>query len=86
MKINNISSIQNIDKYKKIDKNEQEIMKKESKKDQISISNKALEMFANNENITRSEKVAELKTQIENGSYQVDSKLLAEKISYLYSK
>lgn len=86
MKITNISALQNIEKYKQVGNNDQGIKKKGAGKDQISISNEALKMFDSNDSKIRSEKVSELKEKIENGSYQVDSKSVAEKISYIYGK
>lgn len=86
MKITNINALQNIEKYKQVGNNDQGIKKKGAGKDQISISNEALKMFDSNDSKIRSEKVSELKEKIENGSYQVDSKSVAEKISYIYGK
>ncbi len=86
MKINNINSIQGINKYQKINQNEQDIKKKEMKKDQVSISNEAEAMLNQTKDISKNDKITEIKSQIENGTYHVDSKLVAEKILDFYKK
>lgn len=80
MEINNINPIQGIKKYQQISQNEKEVKKSENKKDQVIISNEAKLMLDQVSDQLRTEKVAKIKSQIENGTYQIDSKLVAEKM------
>jgi len=86
MKINNVNPIQGINKYQSINKNEQDIKKKETKKDQLSISNEAEAMLSQAKNISKDERITEIKSQINDGTYQIDPKLVGEKILDFYKK
>lgn len=83
MEINNINPIQGIKKYQQVNQTEKEVKKNEFSKDQVTISNEAKVMLDQMSDQLRTEKVAKIKSQIENGTYQIDSKLVAEKMLYL---
>ncbi|MGO1368463.1 MAG: flagellar biosynthesis anti-sigma factor FlgM [Senegalia sp. (in: firmicutes)] len=78
----NINKIQNAYKNNSI-KSDQKI--KSDKKDEFTISDeakmiqKAIKLAKNSPDI-REEKIKEIKTQMKNGNYNIDSKLVAKKI------
>lgn len=86
MKINNVNPIQGINKYQNINQNEQDVKKKETKKDQLSISSEAEAMLNKTENISKTARINEVKSLINTGTYNIDSKLVAEKIIDFYKK
>ncbi|NBI07372.1 flagellar biosynthesis anti-sigma factor FlgM [Senegalia massiliensis] len=79
---NNINKIQsaynknktNIDKSSKVDKKDQFIIS-----DQGKMIQKAVKMAKDSPDI-RKEKIEKIKTQMKNGNYNIDSKLVAQKI------
>ncbi|MDR4316322.1 anti-sigma factor repressor of sigma(D)-dependent transcription [Niallia circulans] len=83
MKINNFNPV-NINPYKKqMEKNvDAQNIKKE---DKVEISKAALELQGTQDEV-RLEKIQELKKQISEGTYQVDSKEVAEKILSFWKK
>jgi negative regulator of flagellin synthesis FlgM len=86
MKINNLGP-SGMNPYKNQLKQQQVKATSHAKGDQIEISSKAKEMqerskFAE----ARQEKVARLKTSVENGTYQVDAKAVANKMMEYYLK
>lgn len=50
------------------------------KDDQLNISNKALQLQQNKQKLVRHEKVAEIKSLVQSGEYQVDHEKTAEKL------
>ncbi|WP_400243409.1 flagellar biosynthesis anti-sigma factor FlgM [Niallia sp. JL1B1071] len=83
MKINNFNPV-NMNPYKKqIEKNE--ATQNIRKEDKVEISKAALELQGTQDDV-RLEKIQELKKQISNGTYQVDSKEVAEKILSFWKK
>lgn len=50
------------------------------KDDQLNISNKALQLQKNVKNVTRKQEVAEIKSLVQSGEYEVDYKKTAEKL------
>lgn len=80
VEINNINPIHGVKKYQQISQTEKDVKISESKKDQITISNEAKVMLDQISDQLRTEKVAKIKAQIESGTYQIDSKLVAEKM------
>ncbi|MED5098974.1 flagellar biosynthesis anti-sigma factor FlgM [Niallia circulans] len=83
MKINNFNPV-NINPYKKqMEKNAAALNIK--KEDKVEISKAALELQGTQDEV-RLEKIQELKKQISEGTYQVDSKEVAEKILSFWKK
>lgn len=82
MKINDINRIQAIQKYQLSNQQERELKQKEAKKDQLSISNEAKVLLEQSKDVNGSstEKIEKLKEQVENGTYQIDSQKIAEKL------
>ncbi|WP_230501323.1 flagellar biosynthesis anti-sigma factor FlgM [Sutcliffiella rhizosphaerae] len=87
MKINNVGP-SGMNPYKNHLKHQQLQMNNQPKGDQLEISNKAKEMQEKSQfTEARQEKIAKLKISIENGTYQVDSKAVANKmIDYYFNK
>lgn len=85
MKINEINRAQGIKKYDQVNKN-REIGHKEAKKDQIIISEEAKALLEKTKEIASDPKVDKIKEEINNGTYQVDSKVVAEKMINWFSK
>lgn len=85
MKINDINRLQGINKYRKTSQKEN-IKAKSSKKDQISISNEAKILLEQNKEVVNKQKVSELKEKVNNGTYSVDSKQVAEKMLEWFRK
>lgn len=83
MKINNFNPV-NMNPYKKqIEKNA--ATQNIRKEDKVEISKAALELQGTQDEV-RLEKIQKLKTQISDGTYQVDSKEVAEKILSFWKK
>lgn len=86
LKINDIGRLQGINKYQKMNQKDQELKQKDNKKDQISISNEAKVLLEQTKETTSKDKIIQIKEQIENGTYQVDSKKVAEKMIEWFNK
>lgn len=83
MKINGNNRIMGINPYQKANQPGLDKAKKTGMgRDELQISTEALEMLNSQktEELDRKERIAELKKQIEAGTYKVDSKLIAEKM------
>lgn len=85
MKINEINRAQGINKYDQYNKN-REIGQKEVKKDQIIISEEAKALLEKTKEADSNVKVNNIKEEINNGTYHVDSNKVAEKIIYWFNK
>lgn len=86
MKINDIGRLQGINKYKNNNQRDMGIKQTKAKKDEISISNEAKAMLEQNKEVMNTEKMEQIKEQIRNGTYQVDSKKVAEKMLDFFDK
>lgn len=87
MKINNndINMNKIMKAYQNLNQKENNNVNQKSKSDQVNISNEAKEIRNIKETLEnkpeiRQEKVDQIKTQIQNGTYKVDSQKVAEKI------
>lgn len=85
MKINEVNRVQGIQKYEQYNKN-REIGQKETKKDQIIISEEAKALLERTKEADANPKVDKIKEEINNGTYQVDSKMVAEKMIDWFNK
>lgn len=85
MKINEINRAQGINKYDQYNKN-REIGQKEVKKDQIIISEEAKALLEKTKEADSNIKVNNIKEEINNGTYHVDSNKVAEKIINWFNK
>lgn len=85
MKINEVNRVQGIQKYEQYNKN-REIGQKETKKDQIIISEEAKALLERTKEADANPKVDKIKEEISNGTYQVDSKMVAEKMIDWFNK
>lgn len=84
MKINNLGP-SGINPYKNQMKQHQTAKAHQAKSDQVEISNKAKELQERSQFAeARQEKIAKLKVSVENGTYQVDSKAVANKMIDFY--
>lgn len=86
MKINETGRINAINPYQRsADAQRQEQMKKSTRKDEVSISDEAIQLLqAQNTGKTDAEralKIDSLKQQVSGGTYQVDAAKLAEKLA-----
>lgn len=86
MKINETGRINAINPYQRsADAQRQEQMKKSTRKDEVSISDEAIQLLqAQNTSKTDAEralKIDSLKQQVSAGTYQVDAAKLAEKLA-----
>ncbi|OEF97704.1 flagellar biosynthesis anti-sigma factor FlgM [Desulfuribacillus alkaliarsenatis] len=84
MKINDVGRIGAIQAYQKTNKTKAS-NKAEAKRDELQISKTAQELLKVQKNdilnpAARSEKVERLKEQVDNGTYNVESKAIAEKM------
>ena len=86
MKINDIKHLQGMQKYHQINPKDQQIQQKTRKKDQLSISDEAKALLEQAKEPVRGDKVAELKQQIENGTYTIDERKVAEKMLKWFEK
>ncbi|MEA3320510.1 flagellar biosynthesis anti-sigma factor FlgM [Sutcliffiella horikoshii] len=85
MKINNLGP-SGINPYKNQMKQQQAAKTNQTKSDQVEISSKAKELQERSQFAeARQEKVAKLKISVENGTYQIDSKSVANKMIDYYS-
>jgi len=85
MKINNLGP-SGVNPYKNQMKQHQTATTNQAKSDQVEISSKAKELQERSQFAeARQEKVAKLKISVQNGTYQVDSKAVANKIIDYYS-
>ncbi|MGM0438619.1 MAG: flagellar biosynthesis anti-sigma factor FlgM [Bacillota bacterium] len=87
MKINNndINMNKIMKAYQNLNQKENNNVNQTSKSDQVNISKKAKEIqnikeTLENKPAVRQDKVEQIKKQIQNGTYKVDSKKIAEKI------
>lgn len=84
MKINESGRLNGINSYQRnIESREaQHIDKKQRRKDEVSISMKAMELNAQSkvQDPERAEKVQRLKEEVESGTYQVSAERLADKL------
>ncbi|MEK3733190.1 MULTISPECIES: flagellar biosynthesis anti-sigma factor FlgM [Paenibacillus] len=84
MKINESGRLNGINSYQRnIESREaQHIDKKQRRKDEVSISMKAMELNAQSkvQDPERAEKVQRLKEEVESGTYQVPAERLADKL------
>ncbi len=87
MKINNndINMNKIMKAYQNLNQKENNNINQTSKSDQVNISNEAKEIqnikeTLENKPAIRQDKVDQIKTQIQNGNYKVDSQKIAEKI------
>ncbi|WP_339060500.1 flagellar biosynthesis anti-sigma factor FlgM [Tepidibacillus marianensis] len=80
MRINDINRIQGMNPYQKANQKRDELKKTDAKKDQISISEEAKELLGKTKEMTHQQKIDQIKEQINNGTYKVDSEQVAKKI------
>lgn len=83
MKINDTGRIGAINNYQRqIDSQRQEIDRKAKRKDEVSISPEAKELLRAGEEMqnNRAERIAELKEQVQTGTYHVETGKLVEKL------
>ncbi|UAL47016.1 flagellar biosynthesis anti-sigma factor FlgM [Sutcliffiella horikoshii] len=87
MKINNLGP-SGINPYKNQMKQQHAAKANQTKSDQVEISSRAKELQERSLfTEARQEKIAKLKVSVENGTYQVDSKAIANKmIDYYFNK
>lgn len=88
MKINDVNRIQGINKYQQLNqKDSKDIKNNSQKRDQISISEEAKALLEKNKEVTSSNpRVDELKSEINNGTYKVDSQKVADKLVDWFKK
>ncbi len=80
MKINDIKHLQGLQKYQQINPKDNQLKQKASKKDELSISDEAKALLEQANEPIRADKVAELQSQIESGTYTIDERKVAEKM------
>lgn len=81
MKIHKPSGASAVNPYQKQQQIKTDQRKSEFGKDQVQISSQAKELLKKNSHeINRQERIDQLKQQIKNGEYQVDSRKVAERI------
>ncbi|MED0681385.1 flagellar biosynthesis anti-sigma factor FlgM [Aneurinibacillus thermoaerophilus] len=79
VRIERTGHIQPIHPYRQQEMRQEEAKKKGKERDQLEISTEALELQKNQETeAERTERIAELKKQVQAGTYHVDAKLIAE--------
>lgn len=85
MKINETGRINAMNPYQRsADAQRQEQMKKSSRKDEVSISDEAIQLLQaqnSGNDVERALKIDSLKQQVSAGTYQVDAAKLAEKLA-----
>ena len=86
MKINDIKHLQGMQKYQQVNQKDQQIKQKTSKKDQLSISEEAKALLEQAKEPVRGDRVAEFQQQIENGTYTIDERKVAEKMLKWFQK
>ncbi|QGQ48147.1 flagellar biosynthesis anti-sigma factor FlgM [Metabacillus sediminilitoris] len=87
MKINNLGSM-GVNPYKRsLEKSAQTAQKPQAKEDKVEISSKAMDLQQTNEvTKARQEKIQAIKTQLENGTYTIDPKAIANGLLNFYKK
>ncbi|WP_047154657.1 flagellar biosynthesis anti-sigma factor FlgM [Aneurinibacillus tyrosinisolvens] len=81
MKINYTNPISSMNPYKRPQNIQEDIKTKKSSRDQLEISTAAQDMQRVKEaEIERKKRIAELKEQVQNGTYKVDATLIAKKM------
>ncbi|MMZ44640.1 Anti-sigma-28 factor, FlgM [compost metagenome] len=79
MRIERPNQIQPINPYRQQEMKQDETKVKGKGRDQLEISNEALELQRTQETeAERNERIAELKKQVQEGTYHVDAKVIAE--------
>ncbi|CEH30607.1 hypothetical protein AM501_15280 [Aneurinibacillus migulanus] len=79
MRIERPNQIQPINPYRQQEMKQDETKAKGKGRDQLEISNEALELQRTQETeAERNERIAELKKQVQEGTYHVDAKVIAE--------
>ncbi|WP_286885431.1 flagellar biosynthesis anti-sigma factor FlgM [Aneurinibacillus sp. UBA3580] len=79
MRIERPNHIQPINPYRQQEMKQEEARAKGKGRDQLEISTEALELQKSQETAAeRAERIAELKEQVQNGTYHVDAKVIAE--------
>jgi negative regulator of flagellin synthesis FlgM len=87
MRINHFNSIQNNPYKKQTQDMKQESVQSAFKKDEIQISDEAKKLLSSSKfEQERTEKVNEIKRQVESGSYQVNSSKVAKSILDFWRK
>ncbi|GEN35046.1 flagellar biosynthesis anti-sigma factor FlgM [Aneurinibacillus danicus] len=79
MRIERPNHIQPINPYRQQEMKQEEARAKGKGRDQLEISTEALELQKSQDTAAeRAERIAELKEQVQNGTYHVDAKVIAE--------
>lgn len=79
MRIERPNHIQPINPYRQQEMKQEETKAKGKERDQLEISTEALELQRTQETAAeRAERIADLKKQVQNGTYHVDAKIIAE--------
>ncbi|CAH1054247.1 flagellar biosynthesis anti-sigma factor FlgM [Paenibacillus pseudetheri] len=90
MKINETGRINAMNPYQRsADAQRQEQMKKSSRKDEVSISDEAIQLLQaqnSGNDAERALKIDSLKQQVSAGTYQVDAAKLAEKLAPYFKR
>lgn len=90
MKVNDVNRIQGINKYQQFGKQneDQNLKQSKSRKDQVSISDEAKALLEQSKGSdTSSDKINQLKEEVNNGTYKVDSYKVADSmIETMYKK
>lgn len=86
MKVNDINRAQGINKYQQFNQKDQKIKENIHKKDEIVISSEAKALLEQTKELNSSNKLEQLKEQVEHGTYHVDAQLIAEKMLNLFDK
>lgn len=83
MKINDLNRLQGLQSYKNtINKAQHQDISKKVQVDKVEFSQAAQEKI----NVEREQRIQALKEQIQNGTYKVDNKKIAEKLLSAWSK
>jgi negative regulator of flagellin synthesis FlgM len=81
MRIERSNHIQPVNPYRQQEAKQEEAKVKGKGRDQLEISTEALELQRTQESeAERAKRIAQLKEQVQSGTYHVDAKLIAEKL------